>query len=248
MTKPTIGHNNPPPSPFELSESAINGLYDEAKNWLDGESITTQAQADEVSKLINLLRTEKKLADERRKEEAAPFDDGKAEVQERYAALIADTKKDTGKAVRAIDVAKRALTPFLEQQQREQEEVARLARAEADRLAEEARQAMQETQVDDLEAREEAEAKVKNAARAEASAKREEKARPAAKAAGVGRAVTLRTSWETEMVDPQTAARHYWTAKSDEMRAFILSLAQKDVTAGKRDIPGFTITEVKNAV
>ena len=36
------GHNNPPEqTPFELVAGRINDLYTEAKNWLDGEPVTT---------------------------------------------------------------------------------------------------------------------------------------------------------------------------------------------------------------
>lgn len=47
-----IGGNNPPePTPFELSKQAIEDLYEEARQWLDGDPVSTQAQADALNTL-----------------------------------------------------------------------------------------------------------------------------------------------------------------------------------------------------
>lgn len=48
-----IGHNR---SPFELSKETIEDLYSEAKNWLDGEPVATQEQADEIQKLLRMIQ------------------------------------------------------------------------------------------------------------------------------------------------------------------------------------------------
>jgi hypothetical protein len=73
----------------------------EAKNFCDGAAIENQAQADTVARLIDDFRAAQKAADDARKEEARPFDEGKAAVQEKYAVLIADTKAQKGQIVRA---------------------------------------------------------------------------------------------------------------------------------------------------
>jgi len=234
-----IGHNNPP-TPFDEAQTEITDLYDEAKGWLDGEPVASEGMAEGISKLLNMIRAAKKKADEARKVEKKPFDDGAKEVQERYNPLLK-------KADLAADACKKALAPWLEQQEAEK----RAAEAEARRIAEEKRreaeEAIRASKVDDLEAREAAEEKLKDAKKAEATANRA--AKDTAKASGgVGRAVSLRTEHEPELVSGVEAARHYWNTNRAEMEAFLLEMARKDVRAGKRSIPGFTITEVKKAV
>ena len=115
----TIGHNQPPPepTPFEVISAKIQDLYEEAKNWCDGEPISTQGQADEVSKLMNMIREAEKEADKLRKDEVAPLDEAKKEVQDRYNPLIGKTTKITGKTVMALDACKAALSddqPYIE--------------------------------------------------------------------------------------------------------------------------------------
>ena len=125
-----MGHNNPPPSPFEAAAEKIETLHVEAKNWLDGEAIENQAQADEVSKLLDMARNAKKEADAARKEEAKPFDDGKKEVQARYKPLL-----DRADAI--ADLCKKVIAPFIAKVEAEKREAERSApeKAEAARTA-----------------------------------------------------------------------------------------------------------------
>jgi hypothetical protein len=88
----TIGHNSPP-TPFDDIETRINDLYEEAKMWLDGEEVTEQKQADALNTLASQIREAAKEAEEMRKAEAKPFDDGKKAVQERYNPLIQKGKE-----------------------------------------------------------------------------------------------------------------------------------------------------------
>lgn len=247
VTSGLMGHNNPPveiePTPFEMSEVEIGDLYAEAKNWLDGEPVTTQAQADGLSKLLDDLRKAGKLADERRVEENKPFDDGKAEVQARYAPLIADTKSVKGKVPLAIDMAKKALAPWLQKLEDEKRAAAEAARKEAEEKARIAQEALRASNVADLEKREAAEALIREAQAAEAAATKAENSK--AHATGGTRAIGLRSVWRAEMTDAREAARHYWLTKREEVDAFFQGLADADVRAGKREIPGFLIAETR---
>lgn len=244
------GNNNPPapieevpPTPFEMSEVEIGDLYAEAKNFLDGEPISTQAMADAVSKLIDDLRKAGKLADERRIEENRPFDEGKAEVQARYAPLIADTKTTKGKVVLAIDIAKKALAPWLQKLEDEKRAAAEAARKIADEKARAAQEALRASQVDDLAKREAAEQMIRDAQKAEAAAVFAENDKAHAK--GGTRAMGLRSVWRAEMVDGRAAAGHYWQTRRADVDAFFQGLADADVRAGKREIPGFLILETR---
>lgn len=234
-----VGHNNPP-SPFEVSQQRIADLYEEAKNYLDGEPINDQGIANDVQKLLALTRAARKEADEARKVEAKPFDDGKAEVQARYKPILEQ-------ADRATDACKKALTPWLEKLDREKREAEAVARREAEKKAKVAQEAMRSTTLDDLEGRENAERLAREAKQAEAAANRAAKGKAKA-SGGIGRAASLRTTFEPELVSGVEAARHYWQHRREDMEAFLLECAQKDVRAGVRSIPGFTITEKKVAV
>lgn len=242
-----IGHNNPPieiePTPFEMSEVEIGDLYAEAKNWLDGEPVASQAHADALSKLIDDLRKASGLADERRKTENEPFDAGKAEVQARYAPLIADTKSIKGKAVLAIDMAKKALAPWLQKLDAEKQAAAAKARAEADEKMRLAQEALRASQVADLEKREAAEALLREAAKSDAAATKAENSK--AHATGGSRAMGLRSVWRAKMTDGRAAAGHYWTTRRAEVDAFFQGMADADVRAGKREIPGFLVLETR---
>ena len=241
------GNNNPPEqTPFELSEAEIGDLFEEAKHWLDGDGVRTQADADGVSLLLDKIRKASKLADERRVAENKPFDEGKAAVQAKYAPLIADTKAVRGKVVLAADACKNALAPFLERQEAEKRRISEEARRKADEERAAAEAAVRSARASDLAAQEAAEAKLREAKAAEAAATRAENDRAQAK--GGARAVSLRSTWAPEIVDLREAAKHYWTARPDEFRAFLIGLAKQDVQFGRREIPGFAIIETKVAV
>lgn len=233
----TIGHNQPPePTPFEQAKEAIHGLFDEAKGWLDGEPIASQAQADEIQKLMRMIQSAAKEAEERRKEEAKPFDDGKAEVQARYNPLI---QKEKGIADLAVAACKRTLTPWLRKVEAEIAAKAEAARKEADEKARVAHEAMQARDGFDLEASVKAEQAVKEARQAEAAAKRADNTKAAAK--GGGKAVTLRDYYEPEIVDETVFARHVWTAHRSDMTDFLKMMAVRIVAGGTTVIPGVDV-------
>jgi hypothetical protein len=243
---PPAGHNNPPEAtPFEAIRVHISDLMEEARNWCDGTPVETQAQADEVSRLMEEFRRAHQAADEARKAENKPFDDGKAAVQEKYAPLIADTKAVRGMTVRAIDALKAALTPYLRKLEDEKRAAALAAQEAAAEAARIASEAMRAAAPSDLTAREEAEAKVAEAAQAQADATKAAQDRAHAK--GGSRATGLRSYWSPALTDAQAALRHYVTTDPDAVKAFLLQLAVSDVAAGKRTIPGFTITEERRA-
>ena len=224
---------------FDAVKAHLLDLYDEARNWLDGAQIETQAQADTLGRLMDELRKGHRAADEARKLEAKPFDDGKKAVQEKYKPILTD-------AERAIEVAKSALAKWLMQQEEERRRIAAEARARADEEARKAAEAARAAaQTDDLEAKEAAEQIVTAARIAEAQAKRAETARP--QTTGGARAISLRTYYRPELADYFAALEHYSANRSDEVEAFLLDLARKDIAAGKRQIPGITVVEEQRA-
>ena len=239
-----IGHNNPP-SPFDEAEAKILDLYEEAKNWCDGEPINSETQAGKVSELISLLRGAEKEADTLRKAEAKPHDDAKKAIQDKYNPLI---QKDKGKTSLAIELCKQALKPWMEKKLREKEEAGRRAREEAEaekRKAAEAMRAAQKTA--DLVLREEAERLAENAKLAEVAAQKIAKEPANVKGAG-GKSSHFRTSYEPEILDASTVSRHYWETNKEALMWKIMELVKADFAMGKRNIPGVKCNEIKTVV
>lgn len=237
----TIGHNNPPLSPFDEIKTRIEDLYDEAKQWLDGEPVTTQDQANALNTLENRIREAAKEAEALRKGEVKPLDDAKAEIQERFNALIGETKTVTGKTVMAIAAIKSALKPYLLELDKQQREAAAKAREEAQKAEQAALIAMQTRGAENLAEREEAERLVIEAKALNAAASKAEDAKAHAK--GDGRATGLRSVWRAQMNSPFDAAAWAWKTHRDELTAFVQGLADRDVRNGARALAGFNIIE-----
>lgn len=239
-----IGANNPPPSPFEACKAHMDDLLTEARNWADGAAVENQAQADEISRLIEDLRLGAGAADDARLEEKKPFDQIIDEIQAKYNAYIGGLKskvKNPGKVVVAIDALKATLKPYLDKLDAEK----RAREAEARRIAEEAAakaaEAMRAAEATDLVAREEAEELVNAAKRAEAEANRA--ANDKAHASGGARAMGLRRTYTAVMTDRKAALVHYITTRPDDVTAYLQGLADADVRQGKRQLPGFDVVE-----
>lgn len=230
-----IGHNRPP-DPFDAHRVNLQDLYLEAKNWADGEKLQTQAQADEISFLIDQLRKGQKAADESRAAEKKPHDDAAKAVQTKWKPILEQ-------ADRAIAACKSALAPWLQAQEAEKQRIAAEARKAAEEASQRAAEAARQADLSSLEDRERTEALVEAAEQAQKAVKRAEGDR--AQATGGSRAMSLRSVWKTEMADPVAAARWAWVAHRAECEAFFLDLAQKDVRTGRHTIDGFTITEVR---
>lgn len=234
------GHNMPPMSPYEAVTVHLDGLLLEARNWADGSGVETQAQADDVSRLIEDLRLGERAADDARVTEKEPLDLQIAEIQDRFNVYIAPLKnKKPGKVPVAIEALKATLKPFLDKLAAAKAAEAERLRQEAEAKAEAARQAAQAAQVDNLESREAAEAMIEAAEEAAKAATRAENDKAQAK--GGSRAMGLRTVYRAEITDPKACLIHYANERRADMLEFLLGLAQADVTANRRQIPGVTV-------
>lgn len=235
-----MGHNLPPePTPFDAFDAHIADLFGEAKNFLDGAAISSDAEAEAVSRLVDEIRKANKDADAARSEEKKPHDEKAKAVQAKWRPLL-------DRCDLALDAAKKALSPWLlklEQENRAKAEAARLEAVEAARVAQEAMQAAAAT---DLTARDAAETLVKAAKTADTLANRAEKQKAHAK--GGGRAVGLRSTFAPVLTDPAAALAHYRARQPAALKAFLLQLAATDVLNGARDLPGFEIIEERGAV
>lgn len=234
-----LAHDLRNASPFDLAQQDISDLLEEAKHWLDGNPVTSQDEADAVAKLLDLARKAKRVADDARKEEKRPLDEKAKAIQVKYSPIIKD-------ADLIASTCKAALAPFIEEQERVAREAERVAREQAEAAEIAAQKAMRESNVADIELRQEAEKLAEAAKTAEATALKTAKQRGSAK--GGARAVSMRTTYNAVIVDLNEAVKHYWKIQRLEFETLVIKLAAKDVRAGKKSIPGFKIVEHKEVV
>ena len=234
-----LGNNNPP-SPLALITERVDGLYDETKGWLDGEEIATQGAADGVAMLLHMIRQAEKEAKAAHEIEKAPHLAACRAVDAAY-------KPVTTKAALAISACKAALAPWLIRQ----EEAKRAAAEEERRGADEALAAAaaairsaDHTNLEEIERTEEALAAAKKLDRKAGRAERDK----AGAGADTGRAVSLRTRYVAHMTNAGEALKHYRLNEPQLLKEFLQGLADRDVRAGKRTIPGFSVEAERSAV
>lgn len=238
-----LGHNNPPATPFEALKAHVDDLEMEASNFLDGEPIETETQAEAINKIREDARKARQAAEEQRKAEKKPHDDAAAAVQAKWKPFTDDKK---GRCALIENVCKQALAPYLIKKDEAQRAAAQAAAQEAQRQAEAAAQAAAQARPDDLAGQTTVRVLQENAADALKAAQKADKARPLV--GGASRAAGLRTVWTPALTDPAAALAHYRKAQPEALKAWLLEQAQKDVAAGRREIPGFTVTEARVAV
>lgn len=241
---PGAGHNNPPKEPFEVAEEEITGLYNEALLWLDGEPITTKELADGIDKLKTMINDAIKRADEARKAENKPFDDGKSAVQEKYNTLIGQTKSVTGIAVMALDACKKALTPWLLAEQKRKDEEA----AEALRIAKEKEDALRDQQSLSDQSNLAEQQRLSDLADEAQKASRIAASKEKQSVTKTG----LRTTYSGEITSLKDLASHVYRNDPDGMMALLQQWVDKTVSghgfgAVSLSIPGVNIIEHKEA-
>ncbi len=225
-----IGHNAPASITHAMH---IDDLFDEAKGFIDGEPIANEGQAEAVAKLLSAIRQARNAADESRKAEKKPHDDAAKAVQTAYAPLLA-------KCDLAAGACKDTLTPWQVKKEAEQRAIAQAAEDKAERLRILALEAATEARGGgDLQSRADAEDALKAAEIASKEVGKLSKAKPLI--AGGARAVTLIDIWTPEITDRRAALSHYMTVQPDALTEWLMDQAKRDVAAGSRTIPGFTI-------
>lgn len=236
----TIGHNQPPePTPIEEARELLSAIETEASAWFDGADIENDAQADEVSRIIDMARKAATKFDKQRKEAKQPHMDAAKAVDAAWKPLADAT-------TRIVEVAKGALTPWLMAKEAEKRERERAEREKAEAAAAEARRLAAENDgsLAAAKARDEA---IEIAQRAEADAAKAARDKAGAKGAGMGRTVSLRTTWRATVADRRALLNHIARTRPDDLTGFLESWAASAVRAGARDIPGVNVWEEKVA-
>lgn len=229
-------HNRPP---YEIIKEEIEDLFAEAKNFADGEPITSEEMAAAVTELHDALHAKGREADLLRKEEVKPLDEAKAAIQIRFNALIGNTKTTgKGKVVLGKEVLQSLLTPWRNAVAKQKEEAARLIRIEAERVAQLAQDAIRAS-AGNLEAREAAEELLKDAKATEKDAKRADKEATT----GTG----LRTIWHADLMDDALALDWAYSRAPERFKELVQSMADEVVRGGVRVVPGFRVYDERIA-
>lgn len=230
-----IGHNATPEPPYIAIFIEIDDLYDEAKNWADGEAISSQEMHDAIEKLYDGLHEAGKRADALRVEEKKPLDEKVKEIQDRYNKYIQPKK---GRVDLAKSTLGALLAPWRKKVADENAAIAAKQAAEA-AAAKEAAEAAIRSSSGNLGAREYAEELLADAKKLERGA------RLADKAATTG--TGLRSVWNVNIADEEKALDWAFTHAPGDFMAMALSLAEEQVRGGVRSIEGFSIVEDKVA-
>lgn len=230
------GHNGGPPiiDPTEAF-TKIDDLYEEAKNFADGEPIATPEMADAITALFDGLHEAGKEAETLRVAEKKPLDDAVDAVQTKYNPYVQPKK---GKVARGKDALGVLLTAWRVEQQRIAAAKADAARREADALRAEAEAAIRASS-GNLAEREAAEEVLENAKEAEKFARRTNKAATT----GTG----LHTSWSASLVNEEIALEWAYGRDARRFVELVQQMADEAVRSGLREVPGFKVVEEKNA-
>lgn len=216
-------------TPFDLIAEHLEDLIAEARNFADGEPVTTPGQDAAVEELIDSLTTAAKDADAQRVLENEPHDTAKAAVQAKYAPLIADRKnKKPGKVWGAIDALKACRKPYLDALEAQKRETERIARDAAEKAAREAREAIEAADASDMAARDAAEDKIRDA----------EAADKALKLASNDKVKGFRTKHVAVVTDLDAAVRFYWSDNRAAFAELIQKLADADARGSRRAAQG----------
>lgn len=231
---PGLGHNNPPePTPIEEAKELISLLDVEASAWFDGKPIENQAQADDVARLIDAGRKAKTKFDNERKAEKKPHDEAAKAVDAAWKPIIAD-------ADRIVEIGKAAQTPWLIKLDTEKRALEEATRKAAEEAAAEARRLAEQAD-GSLAAAKARDAAIEDAKRAEHVAQMAANEKAAAKGAGMGRAISLRTTWRSEVKDRRALLNHIAKTAPADLSAFLDEWAARAVRGGQHELPGVEV-------
>ena len=222
-----IGDNNPP-SALDAEKSGVDAVLEDAEATLTGVVVETEAQDAAVGDLLSRLKATKKAVTEAHKSDKAPWLDGSRRVDAIKIDMIAPLDI-------AITTAQDCRTPYLQKVERERLEAIRKAQEEADRQEQKLREAHA--------AKEPASLDIANAL--EAQEREAKSAKIAAKVAAKPVATGMKTKYTVEIANMEDALNHYF--EDGRLQEAMIGFAKSDVRAGKREIPGITITGERTA-
>ena len=236
----TPGDNNPPePTPLEVARETLADLSLEANNWCDGKLILNHDQAKGVAKLLDDASKAKTRFDNERKAEKAPHDQAAKSVDAAWKPTIADLD-------RIIEVTKAAQTVWLIKLDDEKRALGAATAKVAEEAAAKARKLAQEADgsLAAAKARDEA---IEDAKRTEHVAQLAANAKAGAKGDGMARAVSLRTTWRSEVKDRRALLNHIAKNSPNDLSAFLDEWAARAVRGGNHELPGVEVWQERAA-
>lgn len=234
-----IGHNSENMDPFEANSTHLADLYEEATQWLDGEPVTTDEQAEALAVLDDNIMAVAKALDDERTKLVAPLNKEKTDIQNKYNPFI---QKDKGKADLARSAIKKALAPFMAEKKRKIQEAEEQARLKAEALERAAQEALQNRNASNLNEVAEAEALVEQANAAQKAADKLSKETAAVK--GDGRAKSIITTYDPILEDVKLAGEWAWKKHPERFHELILTIAKEQFKMGNRSIAGIGVQEI----
>lgn len=227
MTEPaTIGHNEPPAS--EAFAMAINDLKAEASNFLDGEPIDDEKQAEAYSLILDSMKEYLRDAEKTRKSEKEPHLQAGREVDSRWKAV-------TDPAKLTIDMIAKPLTVWRQAVQAKRDAEAKVLRERAERDAQKALDARNKAQT--IEQAEQAEAMLESAKIATATANKIDRS-----------ATGLRTTWDAQVLDYGALLKWMKAERPNDLMEFLNTYAQRNVQLAKAgQMPGVEAREIRKA-
>lgn len=224
---PGLGHNMPPA--IDAFSMALDDAYATAKDFLDGQPVETQGQADAIGRIVGEVKRIKKDADEARKAEKEPHLEAGRAVDAKWKPLA--ERADT-----ILTAAQKPLTAYLHKLAEEQREAAIKGREEAAAKAQEAIAASRAAE-GSIEAVERVRELEKAADKAAKEAARAGKAK--AHVTGMDRAIGLRTYKVATVTNHRMLLN--WIAANDApaLRTFLEEYARKALPA---QLPGTEVT------
>lgn len=231
--------SNQPPADASLG-MMLDDLELEAANWLDDEPLSSQKQADELTKLVDAAKRLEAEIEATRKAEKEPFLQGGREVDARFKPLQERAEKTLRKLKNKVGEWLKLVAADKARREREAEQERREAER---RLQEEHERNRASSNLADDEALAEAERAAEEAKRAAASVRREKVTTEAA-----GTQVKLRKQWLVNIVERKELLRHYLVLSSqgcsgfaDDLQDLLYKHARADVRGGVRSLPGCRI-------
>ena len=243
--------DNAPPDPLGAHTAHIDDLYTEAGNWLDGAEIENAAQAEAVDALITDFKEAIDAAKASEVAQTKPLQDEVKAIQESFWPLIGETKKVTGKAIRAKTMLLALKSRWARKVEAEATTRAEALRKEAAAQAQAAADAARAAQgAGDLQAAESAEDLIKVAQATLRAATQAEK--PSVSG--------MRNNWVvvgfapvaqddgTAISGQRALLLHYLKTDPGAITDACLELARADVRNGRRVLPGLIIENERRAV
>lgn len=222
-----IGGNSPPA--FDAYSMALEDAYSTAKDYLDGQPLENQGQADAVGRIVSEVKRIKRDAEAARAEEKAPYLQACRDVDGKWKPL-------TDRADTIIKAAQAPLTAYLNALAEEQRQAELKAREEAAVRAQEALQAQREAE-GSVEAVERAKALQKEADAAAKDAAKLGKAK--AHVEGVDRAIGLRTYTVATVTDHRALLEHVMRHDPEPLKAWLEEYARR---ALPMQLPGVEVS------